>query len=284
VIDLLLGAVAISFSAVFMKLVSVGPTAAGFYRMLLGGLVLALLLAWKRERPRDSGGMLWIGVAAAAFALDLIFWHRSIIAIGTGLATLLANFQVFIVAGVSVAFLGERGGWRLALAVPLALGGLALIVGVDTFDLGAERGWGIGLGLATAVCYASYLLALRAGRGAHAGSPTALVTLISLACAAMLALAVPLAGESFAIPTARDAALLLAYGVVGQVLGWVLISRAVDQVPASLLSLVLLLQPVFAYVWDVAFFARGFTATELGGAVLALVAIQLGAQRRDGQA
>ncbi|MND01076.1 hypothetical protein D3C83_199130 [compost metagenome] len=50
--------------------------------------------------------------------------------------------------------------------------------------------------------------------------------------------------------------------------------------PASLLSLVLLLQPVFAYVWDVVFFARGFTATELGGAALALAAIQLGAQRR----
>ena len=60
----------------------------------------------------------------------------------------------------------------------------------------------------------------------------------------------------------------------------VLISRAVDRVPASLLSLVLLLQPVFAYVWDVAFFDRGFTAAELGGAALALAAIQLGAARR----
>lgn len=281
-VDLLLGALAISFSAVFMKMVSVGPTAAGFYRMFLGGLILALLLAWKQERPRVSGGMLWIGVAALAFALDLIFWHRSIIAIGTGLATLLANFQVFLVAAASVWFLGEHGGWRLALAVPLALVGLALIVGVDVAALGRQRGVGIALGLATAVCYASYLLALRAGRAAHAGSPTALVTLISLGSAAILAVAVPLSGESFAIPTVRDAALLLGYGVVGQVMGWVLISRAVDQVPASLLSLVLLLQPVFAYVWDVAFFSRGFTATELTGAALALAAIQLGANRRAG--
>jgi drug/metabolite transporter (DMT)-like permease len=266
-----------------MKMVAVGPTAAGFYRMFFGGLVLAALLAWRREPPRFGSGLAWIGVAALAFAFDLIFWHRSILAIGTGLATLLANFQVFIVAVVSVLFLGERGGWRLAAAVPLALIGLALIVGVDVGDLGAQRGLGIALGLATAICYATYLLALRAGRAAHAGSPTALVTLISLACAGLLAIAVPLAGESFAIPTARDAALLLAYGVVGQVLGWVLISRAVDQVPASLLSLVLLLQPVFAYLWDVVFFARGFTATELAGAALALAAIQLGANRAAGR-
>lgn len=279
-LDLFLGALAISFSAVFMKLVDVGPTAAGFWRMAFGGMVLAFLLAWKRERPRAGAAMVWVAVAAFAFALDLIVWHRSIIEVGTGLATLLANFQVFIVAAVGVLALGEPGGWRLAVAVPLALVGLALIVGVDADMLGQSRGLGIALGLATAVCYASYLLALRAGRAAHAGSPTALVTLISLGSAAMLAVAVPLAGESFAIPTAKDAALLLAYGIVGQVLGWVLISRAVDKVPASLVSLVLLLQPLFAYLWDVAFFGRGFTALELLGAALALIAIQVGATRR----
>lgn len=279
-LQLLLGALAISFSAVFMKLVTVGPTAAGFYRMLFGGLLLALLLAWRRERPSASGGRVWIAVAALAFALDLIFWHRSIMAIGTGLATLLANFQVFLVGLASVVWLGERGDWRLAAAVPLALAGLALIVGVDAASLSEGRGPGIALGLATAVCYASYLLALRGSRAAHPGSPTALVTLISLGCAALLAIAVPLTGESFAIPTWRDLGLLVAYGLVGQVLGWVLISRAVDKVPTSQVALVLLLQPVFAYLWDVAFFERSFAPRELLGAALALAAIQLGAVRR----
>lgn len=279
-LDLLLGALAISFSAVFMKLVSVGPTTAGFYRMLFGGLVLALLLAWRGEHARAPGGRIWILVAALAFAFDLILWHRSIIAIGTGLATLLANFQVFLVALASVLLLGERADWRLAVAIPLALAGLALIVGMDSASFGGARGLGIGLGLATAVCYAGYLLALRNSRAAHAGSPTALVTLISLACAALLAAAVPLSGESFAIPTWRDFGLLVGYGVVGQVVGWVLISRALVKVPASRVALVLLLQPVFAYLWDVAFFDREFTSRELLGAALALGAIQLGVMRR----
>ena len=280
-LDLLLGALAISFSAVFMKLVAVGPTAAGFYRMLFGGLLLAALLAWRGERLHLGRAAPWVLAAAAAFALDLVFWHRSILAVGTGLATLLANFQVFLVALASVLWLGERGGWRLVSTAALALLGLALIVGIDLAALDSAQRIGVALGLATAVCYASYILALRAARSAGGTSATGLITSISLATAVLLAAAVPLAGESFVIPSARDFGLLALYGLVGQVLGWVLISRAVDRVPVSRVALVLLLQPVFAYLWDIAFFSRRFSTTEIAGAVLALLAIYLGATRRN---
>ncbi len=280
-LDLLLGALAISFSAVFMKLVAVGPTAAGFYRMLFGGLMLATLLVWRGERIHLGRATPWVLAAAAAFALDLVFWHRSILAVGTGLATLLANFQVFLVALASVLWLGERGGWRLVSTAALALLGLALIVGIDPAALDPAQRIGVAFGLATAVCYASYILTLRAARGAGGTSATGLITSISLATAVLLAAAVPLAGESFVIPSVRDFGLLALYGLVGQVLGWVLISRAVDRVPVSRVALVLLLQPVFAYLWDIAFFSRRFSTTEIAGAVLALLAIYLGATRRS---
>ena len=280
-LDLLLGALAISFSAVFMKLVAVGPTAAGFYRMLFGGLLLAALLAWRGERLHLGRAAPWVLAAAAAFALDLVFWHRSILAVGTGLATLLANFQVFLVALASVLWLGERGGWRLVSTAALALLGLALIVGIDLAALDSAQRIGVALGLATAVCYASYILALRAARSAGGTSATGLITSISLATAVLLAAAVPLAGESFVIPSVRDFGLLALYGLVGQVLGWVLISRAVDRVPVSRVALVLLLQPVFAYLWDIAFFSRRFSTTESAGAVLALLAFYLWATRRN---
>jgi drug/metabolite transporter (DMT)-like permease len=280
-LNLLLGALAISFSAVFMKLVAVSPTSAAFYRMLFGGLVLAAVVVWRRERPElDRRVLLATLAAAACFALDLAFWHRSILHIGTGLATLLANFQVFLLALAGVAWFGERLDWRLAVAVPLAMTGLALIVGFDWSGLGPARRVGVMLGLATAVCYALYILALRASRAEQRVTPYGSIALISLVSAGLLAALLLAEGGTFVIPTPRDAALLVAYGVVGQVLGWVLITSAVHRVSASMIGLVLLLQPLFAYAWDVAFFDQGFTLVESLGAGLALAAIGLGVTRR----
>lgn len=280
-LNVFLGALAISFSAVFMKLVTVGPTSAAFYRMAVGGVVLLMLVRLRGESLRvERSVMLPLVLAAACFALDLLFWHRSILYIGTGLATLLANFQVFLLAIAGVLLLGERLDWRLMVSVPTAIVGLALIVGLDWGALETGQRQGVVLGLATAACYASYILALRATRLQQRISPYASIAWISLVCAAMLALVGLVEGESFRVPDLRDASLLFAYGIVGQVLGWVLISTAVHRVAPSLVGIVLLLQPVFAYLWDVAFFARTFTATEVAGSVLALVAIGLGATRR----
>jgi drug/metabolite transporter (DMT)-like permease len=86
-------------------------------------------------------------------------------------------------------------------------------------------------------------------------------------------------GESFAIPSWHDAGWLLAYGLVGQVLGWVLISDGIAKVGAAQVGLVLLLQPACAFIWDGLIFGRRFSAPELAGAILALVAIYLGSMK-----
>ncbi|HKI95062.1 MAG TPA: EamA family transporter, partial [Gemmatimonadales bacterium] len=118
--QVLAGAVLISFAAVFVKLTTVPAVISAFYRVGIGGVILLALALLKRER-------LWMGprpallalAAGVFFALDLAFWHRSIAYVGPGLATILANFQVFILAGFGVLVLHERGSWRLVAAVPL---------------------------------------------------------------------------------------------------------------------------------------------------------------------
>lgn len=280
--NLILGAVMISFSAVFVKLVSVPPTTSAFYRMLFGGLILAGVVLWRREHLRLSSRALVLVVAAAAcFALDLSFWHRSILVVGPGVATLLANFQVFVLAAVGVLVLREPLAWWQGLAIPLALAGLTLLVGADWQHLPPDYLRGVAFGLVTACCYAGYLLALRRMRvAADSGSSFATITLISLLTALMLAGEMTVQGEPFRIPNWTDGGWLVAYGVFGQVLGWVLISTGIHRVRASQVGLVLLLQPLCAFVWDALFFQRRFAPLALLGALLALAAIYLGSVRR----
>ncbi len=278
---LLLGAAMISFAGVFVKLVEVEPTASAFYRMLFGGLVLAAL-AVARGKVALPGrrALYFMLLASVMFALDLYFFHRSILYLGPGLGTLLANFQVFVLALFGVLFLKERLHWQRALSIPLAILGLATIVGFDWLSLEPHYRTGISFGLITAFCYAGYILSVRGTRGRGAmPSLVANMAFIALVCAALLGLAVWAEGVSFAIPTLRDGAYLVAYGVVCQALGWILISSRITTVPASVVGLVLLLQPTLAFLWDILFFARAFTVSEASGALMVLVAIYFGVRR-----
>ena len=279
---LIAGALMISFSAVFVELVSVSPATSAFYRVLFGGLILLAILVWRRERPRFSlSGFLMLCLAALFFAMDLSFWHRSILYVGPGVATLLANFQVFILAAAGVIAFRERLTLFQVLSIPLAITGLVLLVGLDWSSFSRGYQTGVLLGLVTALCYAGYLLSLRRARVAESsGSPFASITVVSLGTAAFLALAMWPEHASFAIPTWKDAGWLLCYGVFAQVLGWVLISSGISKVRASQVGLILLLQPLGAFIWDVSIFGRRFTVVQIAGALLALAAIYLGTIRR----
>lgn len=285
-IRLLFGAVFISFSAVFVKVLSVPPAVSAFYRLFFGGgFLLLYILATKRLLSKALTGLLAIFLAAAFFAADLWTWHRSIIYVGPGLATILANFQVFFLALAGVLFFGERWRWQLLVAIPMALLGLGMIVGFDWRILTEQYRTGIWLGLLTAVFYAAFILSLRRtrtdGRQRSAVVDLALVSLIS---AALLGIGASAAGDSLALSWSRDLGILLAYALVAQVFGWLLIAHSLALVPASRVGLILLLQPLLAFVWDVLFFSRSITPIELTGAVLTLFGIYLGMRKAPGAA
>ena len=137
---LFIGAALISLSPVWVNLVEVSPTTSGFYRVLIGGMALAMYMLVRRQRLELSRQAWLILIVAAVFlTLDLWFWHRSIIYIGPGLATLLANFQVFFMMLAGIVLLRQTPRPLQLVAVPMALLGLTLIVGLDWNNLPPSR-------------------------------------------------------------------------------------------------------------------------------------------------
>lgn len=278
VLQVLAGSVAISFSPVLVKVAHVGPTMIGFYRTFIGGAILLGLVLIRREPLwRGSRPLFWALVAGLFFGADLSLWHRSIVYVGPGLATILANFQVFFLSAIGILIFRETLTLRLVLAIPLAVSGLVLLVGLDWTGLATSYRWGVLLGLATAVAYTGYVLALRKAQKLSTRlGPMANLAVVSGITAPLL-LAEGLAqGETLAVPDPQSWAALLAYGAVCQALGWILISRGLATVGASRVGLLLLLQPSLAFVWDILFFGRPTAPMEAVGAVIALAAIYLG--------
>ena len=84
----------ISFSGIFVKLADVSPTASGFYRVFFGAIFLLCATIWFKDFKKLTRPELFLIIFCGfVFALDLFFWHESIMYIGPGLATLLGNFS-----------------------------------------------------------------------------------------------------------------------------------------------------------------------------------------------
>ncbi|VXB92539.1 conserved membrane hypothetical protein [Luteimonas sp. 9C] len=282
---MLTGAALIGTNGLMVRLAGTPPTVSAFYRMLFAGVLLALFVHLRRDWRPLPRRMWWLALLpATAFAADLWLWHRSILLIGPGLATLLANAQVFFMALAGVVLFGERVGLRFVAGIALAFFGLWLMLGADWATLPADYRWGVWLGLATGLCYAVYNIGLRhvqrAGNvgasSAAASAPVAQVlAMVSLLCAGLLGLAGVAEGVSFAIPAWQALGWLLLLAALGHCLSWILISRAMQHLSVALVGLLLLVQPVCAFLLDILVLQRETLPREWLGLAFTLAGIFL---------
>jgi drug/metabolite transporter (DMT)-like permease len=277
VLTMLFAALVISTSSVWVKLANMGPSVVGFYRMFIGGLILVFWCLLRSELLwRDLRHFRWLLLGAVFFAADLWFWHRSIQYVGPGMATVLGNVQVFFMTLFGYLFLSERISWRFFLGLVLTFTGLFLLVGLEWDSLTADYRLGVFYGISTAVAYTGFMLSLRHAQSqANSLSPMANLGVLSVVCAAMLALVVWHEGESFIIPDATSWVSVIALGLFCQVVGWVLITKTMPTLPTSIVGLLLLLQPAMSMVWDVLIFDRPTGLPDVIGLGLVLLGIYL---------
>ncbi|HEX5313880.1 MAG TPA: DMT family transporter, partial [Gammaproteobacteria bacterium] len=278
----LAGAILISFAGILVPLSGVASAPAAFYRLAIGGVALAALALLRRERLEVEGRLAaFVLLAGFAFACDLVTWHLSIYRVGPGIATLIANFQVVLMALAGWLFWRERLGPRGLLAIAIAVAGLVLLLVAAPQSGNGRFLAGVGYGLGAALAYTLYLLFLRqAGASASRAAPAFFIALVTLLAAAVVACWLAIRGESFVVPYGMAWLWLALYGLGCQAGGWFLISTGLPRVTAALAGLLLLLQPTLTFAWDRLIFNRRFTWLEVLGAALALLGLYLGMRWR----
>ena len=269
---LLLGALAIGFSGIFVRLAEVGPIASAFYRVGFAVPMFALWIALtpvpapapaRRLGRRDYATLALAGVF---FAGDLACWHWSLLLTTIANSTLLANFTPVLVTLAAWLLFGQTVTRRFLLGLATALLGACVLMG-SSVSLGGTHLLGDGLGLVTAVFYSGYLLTVARLRQRL---PVAVVMGWSSAVTAVFLLPLALlAGDRVLALTAGGWALLVLFAFVSQVAGQGLIAHALAHLPASFSSVGLLVQPVAAalYAWVLLDEALG-PVQALGGAVV----------------
>ena len=276
---ILTGALFISFSSIWVAWSQVDPVVSAFYRVFWGSLFLLICCLQARLlRPVSLKTAAYCTLCGLCFAGDLYCWHLAILYVGPGLATVLGNFQVFVLTLISLLFFGQQLRLVFIFSLLLAFCGLFLIIGINWEALSDNYRRGVFFGLITALFYAFFILSLRK---IQVVEPTIsfiyTLLLISVATAIILGPMVWLSGKSFTIPGPGSLISLICLGLFSQTIGWAFIARSLPNILPSLAGLILLLQPALAFLWDVLIFARPTSVVQWGGVSVVLVAIYLGA-------
>jgi drug/metabolite transporter (DMT)-like permease len=271
----LLGAVAIAFSSILVRLSHASPSTAAIFRCLFA-LPLLGLLAWLEDRRFGSRPWRERRVLVAAgvfFAADLILWHHSIEDVGAGLATVLANIQVVLVPLVAWALLAEKPGRRVLAALPIALLGVVLISGVLQHGAyGRDPGRGAVFGLAAGVAYVGFLLLLRRGGSdlRRVAGPLFDATLTATVACIVAGLIV---GDADLTPGWPGVGWLIVLALTSQVLGWLLIATSLPRLPAAITSLLLAVQPIGTLALAALILGESPSGLQLVGVAVVLAAL-----------
>jgi len=295
---LLAGICCISTSAILVTLAGVHPTVSAFYRNFFAALIWLLLYPFTRpfraailktghgavleaanprfgflvRAPRATLLLILLGFF---FAVDLWAWHRSIIFLGAGPATLLGNLQVLIVSLLAVFFFREALQKWFWPGCFLALLGIALL----TLTRGVGHGVlpGVMYGLVTSFTYSFFLIILRFLRNYQT---TPQQVLFWVAVISSFFLFFPMAGEGNVLIPGREALGLLAlHAFLSSVVGWWLIITALPHVPVAVSSTLLLLQPLLTSIWGHIFLQQTLSSWQTAGIVLAVCGIRLATWR-----
>lgn len=272
---LLGGNVALAFGPWFVRMTDAGPVAAGFWRIGLAAPILLALAALTGGRPVASARGLWpiLFASGVLFAADLATWHIGIHKTVLANATLFGNSATFVYPlwGFLVARTWPTRGQGVALL--LALAGAALLMG-RSYQLDPRHLGGDLLCLVAGICYAGYFILMARARERMAPLPA--LAWSSIAAVLPLLVAAWALGERI-MPSSF--APLVALALLSQVVGQGLIIFALGRLPALVIGLALLTQPVVAATIGWTVYGERLGAADIVGAVMIAVALVL--VRRD---
>jgi drug/metabolite transporter (DMT)-like permease len=238
----------ISASAVLFVLANVGPIPSAFYRcaLPLPGLAILAFRERGREGARPAASHAWAVLAGFFLALNLVLWIHTITDTGAGAATVLGNLQVLFVAGLAWILMREKPTRLLALMLPVVLTGVVLVSGIFGSEGTAPHPVaGALFGLATSAAYACFLLILRQTSGPARHPAGQLFDATAGAAVGALLLGLISGGIQLAIPL-PSLGWLLVLTLTSGIVGWLLITRSLPHLPATVSALILLLEPAGA--------------------------------------
>ena len=251
------------------------PVVTGFYRMAIALVLMAGFTALRRTPPSSfrpgAGAALASGLC---FGTDLALWQTAVVKTSVASATLLLNTTPVFLGLWTVLVLRKRLVPRFIVGAATAMFGAAVLLGISWSDsIDWEGAW---LALAAALFYTGYLLLMSAARS-NAEVLPAFFLATAGATLALGSIAVVRGDPLTGFPATSWAAMVAA-ALVSQIGGVFGIVWALRYIPATLASVVLLVQPVGTALLGWLILGEALHPVQSLGGVAVLVGILLAAR------
>ena len=273
---LIIGAIAIAFSPIFVRFSDVDPIMTAFYRIFISLPFFLFFSSFniieKVKFPQFNNSYLIFLVSGIFFALDLICWHWSIKLTTVSKATFLSNLAPIVVIIFSLIFLKEKFSKFFYLAVLLSMVGMLMLLG-ESFKFNKSQFIGDLLGALTAVWYGSYIVTISQLRKKY--NSTSIMFLSGIVTAIILLIVSILFEQSLIPQSLFTITIIFLLGFICQFMGQSFITYSLAYLSASLSSLCLLIQPIAATVLAYFFFQEKLTTIQFVGSALILIGIYI---------
>ena len=273
---LIIGAIAIAFSPIFVRFSDVDPIMTAFYRIFISLPFFLFFSSFniieKVKFPEFNNSYVIFLVSGIFFALDLICWHWSIKLTTVSKATFLSNLAPIVVITFSLIFLKERFSKFFYLAALLSMVGMLMLLG-ESFKFNKSQFIGDLLGVLTAVWYGSYIVTISQLRKKY--NSTSIMFLSGIVTAIILLIVSILFEQSLIPQSLFTITIIFLLGFICQFMGQSFITYSLAYLSASLSSLCLLIQPIAATVLAYFFFQEKLTTIQFFGSALILIGIYI---------
>lgn len=282
---LTLGIAGLSTAGIFYGLASAPVVTIVAYRMAIAALVMVPITFVTRGSgalsvtPFSRADRWMTAGAGLLFAIDLMVWATSLKFTTVASAALFVSTHPIFVALLASLLFRERPTPLIAVGIAIGIVGIA-IVGWQDLRLSGRALIGDGLAMLAALAETGYLLVGRHVRQRVDAPRYAL--LVYATCAVFVCVTALGTGSGFSL-SAHDLALAAGLAIVATVLGHTLVSQSLGYMPAAVVAVSFLAQPLMAAFFALIFLGQQIpVATALGGliALAGIGVVAYGNERR----
>ena len=270
-IALFVGILCISIFPVLVKMALVPGLISAFYRMAIAALfIVPYAFFTKQIKVYDRKTTLLMVLCGMCFGLDIGVWNIAIQGSTATQATLLGNLAPVWVGIGSYFFLQIKPTLNFWIGTLLALVGMVTLVGLDVF-INLSFDIPFLFSILSGLLYATYILLSK-----RVLEQVGVVPFMSYSISVstvFLAILNVIMGSSFTGFSTEGWLTLVVQGVVCQLLAWLLISYATQNMRATRVSLSLLSQALFAALLAWYFLDEAITPQMIVGGCIILVGI-----------